>query len=56
MIKTMNAASLTFEQSIANSDGETVCTADVTVACLEAGTFRPRRIPPTIKETLPHDA
>jgi acyl-CoA thioester hydrolase len=53
-IKNMNAASLTFNQTITNTDGMDICHAEVSVVCLEADTFRPRRIPETIKESLNH--
>ncbi|MEX2524429.1 MAG: tol-pal system-associated acyl-CoA thioesterase [Gammaproteobacteria bacterium] len=55
-IKDMNAASLNFNQTITNSRAETICNANVTVACLEAATFRPCRIPDNIKETFHHVA
>lgn len=56
VIKNMNAASLNFTQTITNAQCEIVCNADVTVACLQADTFRPCRIPDNIKETFQHVA
>lgn len=55
-IKNMNAASLDFIQTIINIRQEIVCCAEVTVACLQADTFRPCRIPDNIKETFQHVA
>ncbi len=55
-IKSMNAASLNFTQTITNTRYGIVCSADVTVACLQADTFRPCRIPDNIKETFQHVA
>lgn len=55
-IKNMNAASLAFTQTITNARCDIVCSADVTVACLQADTFRPCRIPDNIKETFQHVA
>lgn len=41
-------ASLVFEQSILAESGETICHADVEVACLDARTFRPARLPASL--------
>jgi len=55
-IKNMNAASLNFIQTITNARYEKVCSAEVTVACLQMDSFRPCRIPDNIKEKFHHDA
>lgn len=53
-LNNMNAASLNFIQFINNGDAEPVCTAEVAIACLDAASMKPRRIPDAIKETFPH--
>lgn len=45
-------ASLTFDQSIHNEADELICRADVDVACLDARTFRPRRLPASLRPEL----
>lgn len=47
-------ASLTFAQAICRTDRDEtkICRAEVRVACLDASTFRPRRIPVAILEEL----
>lgn len=42
-------ASLTFDQSIFAATGELICRADVEVACLDARTFRPARLPAALR-------
>lgn len=51
-ITNMNAASLNFIQTIANTGP--VCEAEVTVACLDADNMKPRRLPEPIKEAFSH--
>ncbi len=48
-------ASIGFEQSIRleRSDGELLLTASVRVACLDAATLKPRRLPAVILRELP---
>lgn len=45
-------ASMTFDQSISNSKGELLCKAEVTVACLDTTSRKPRRIPSFIRTGL----
>lgn len=45
-------ASLRFMQTIINELEEVICRADVNVACLDAGTLKPKRIPNPIKVEL----
>ena len=42
-------ASLGFEQSISNEAAELICRADVEVACLDARTFKPARLPASVR-------
>lgn len=44
-LERLGGASLVFEQIVADAQGAAVCTGVNTVACVEAGSFRPRRIP-----------
>ena len=53
LVKTGNAR-LYFEQSIINEADELICSADVCVACLDADTLKPKRIPNPIKVELTH--
>jgi acyl-CoA thioester hydrolase len=43
----MRRASMSFRQAIyrGNADGELLCTARVTAACLDADTLRPKPLP-----------
>ena len=45
----MNGAGLMFEQSIFNETGTLKCRADVHIVCVDSKTFRPKRIPNSIK-------
>ena len=45
-------ASLDFLQHIDNESGGRICEAMVRIACLDAGTLRPRRLPDAIREEL----
>lgn len=49
-------ASLTFAQSISNEAGDLLCEAEIDIACLDARTFRPRRIPASMRPEPDHDA
>jgi acyl-CoA thioester hydrolase len=51
-LSAVNGPRLVFEQSIINGDGELKCRAGVNIVCVDAGTFRPRRIPDNIKAEL----
>ena len=44
-------ASVSFSQQVLRGD-ELLLTAQVKVACLEAGSFRPRRLPPSLRGAL----
>ena len=48
-------ASLTFSQSIARSENKqlALCCGEIKIACLEAASFRPRRIPDFILREIP---
>ena len=48
-IRHSGGASLAFEQSISAETGELICRADVEVACLDARTFRPKRLPASMR-------
>jgi acyl-CoA thioester hydrolase len=45
-------ASVAFEQDILRAEAERILTAQVRVACLDAASFRPRRLPATLRERL----
>ena len=46
-------ASLTFEQKAVHSDtGDTLCEARIFAACVDHGSFRPRRLPAWVKEKI----
>jgi len=47
-----NGAGLMFEQTIRGESGIVKCRADVQIVCVDAKTFRPRRIPNSIKAKL----
>ncbi|CAK0781128.1 esterase/thioesterase [Gammaproteobacteria bacterium] len=49
-LEELNRASLVFSQEVCYSgaDGQPLCTGKVKVACLDAGTFRPRPLPTTL--------
>ena len=49
-------ASLTFDQSIHNGAEDLICRAEVDVACLDARTFRPRRLPASLRLEMNDDA
>lgn len=44
-----------FEQSIINSAGNLLCTANINIVCVDSSTFRPKRIPEQIKAKLSYD-
>jgi acyl-CoA thioester hydrolase len=45
-------ASVAFEQEIRNEAGELLATGQVRVACLAAGSFKPRRLPAGLVERM----
>ena len=51
----LGGTSLVFEQIVLNDANETKCRADVHIACVDAGTFKPRRIPASIRAEFNHD-
>jgi acyl-CoA thioester hydrolase len=50
-VRLAGGASVQFEQEILR-DSERILTATVRVACLDAGTFRPRRLPVELRGSL----
>lgn len=44
-----------FEQSIINSTGKILCTANINIVCVDSSTFKPKRIPDQIKAKLSYD-
>jgi len=51
-LERLGGASIVFRQVIENAAGEQVCIGTNKVACVEAGTFRPRRIPAHMMRVL----
>jgi len=51
----LGGTSLVFEQTIDNAARETKCRADVYIACVDTHTFKPRRIPSTLRAEINHD-
>lgn len=47
-------ASLLFEQAVCDTGAELLCSAQVEVACIDAVTLKPRRLPEFIREELDH--
>lgn len=47
-------ASLLFEQTVCDTGAEPLCHAQVEVACIDAVTLKPRRLPEFIREELDH--
>jgi acyl-CoA thioester hydrolase len=45
-------ASVAFEQEIFRGESERILSAQVRVACLDAASFRPRRLPASLRERL----
>jgi acyl-CoA thioester hydrolase len=45
-------ASVLFEQEILRGESERILTAQVRVACLDVTSFRPRRLPAALRESL----
>ena len=45
-------ASVVFEQEIFRGESERILSAQVRVACLDAASFRPRRLPASLRERL----
>ena len=54
-IAKLRGTRLVFEQIINNEINETKCRADVYIACVDATTFKPRRIPAVIRAEFNHD-
>ena len=53
-IKHCGGASLLFEQTVCDTGAELLCNAQVEVACIDAVTLKPRRLPEFIREELDH--
>ncbi len=53
-IRKIRGASVTIQQRITDQSGETVCEGDVRIACVDAGTLRPRPIPKNMFPELCH--
>ena len=53
-IITIDGAKLKFEQSISNPSDELICQADVNIVCVDTKTFRPKRLPNSIKVKFDH--
>ena len=51
----LGGTSLVFEQIIHNDANETKCRADVYIACVDANTFKPKRIPASLRAEFNHD-
>jgi acyl-CoA thioester hydrolase len=49
-IAVVGGASITFEQDIQRNESEMLTRATVLVACLDARTMRPKRLPATLRE------
>lgn len=47
--------SLVFEQIVENDENEIKCRADVNIACVDSRTFKPKRIPESIRTEFNHD-
>ena len=45
-------ASIDFHQTITNEDNSEICKADVSIACIDANSFKPKRIPNVLKKEL----
>ena len=52
VLRGAGGASLNFAQSVRNAAGEPLCEADVEVACLDAATMKPRRLPDAIRKEV----
>ena len=59
-VKLKRKASILFHQRIEKVEEEgkklLICSADVTIACVDAGTFRPMRIPRFLLEVFERDS
>jgi acyl-CoA thioester hydrolase len=51
----LGKASLELDQEVAREGGEVLCAAAVRIACVEAATFRPRPLPPSLLRGIPVD-
>jgi len=51
-ITALGAVSIEFEHDIVRADGTTLCRGRVTVACVDADSFRPRPIPDPIQAEI----
>jgi acyl-CoA thioester hydrolase len=45
VLERLRRASMEFAQTIEDDNGRNVCTARIRVACIDAASFKPRRIP-----------
>jgi len=51
-LRDAGGASLTFTQAVHGAGGEALCAGEVEVACLDAATRKPRRLPERIRKEL----
>jgi acyl-CoA thioester hydrolase len=51
-LERLRGASIDFEQVVINAPGVVICTAHNSVACVDAQTLRPRRIPPHMMQVF----
>lgn len=51
-IKEMGGARLVFHQAVMNQNSNLICDAEVNIACLDANTLKPRRLPESIQKEL----
>ena len=50
----VDGAKLKFEQSIVNSSNELICQANVNIVCVDSKSFKPKRLPNSIKVKFDH--
>ncbi len=50
----VDGAILKFEQSIINPSNELICQANVSIACIDTNSFRPKRLPSSMKAKFDH--
>ena len=55
-ISELRKASLCFRQAVSNQQKETLCTAEVKIACIHSKTLKPVSIPEFITKELGNDA
>ena len=54
-VASMAGSSMVFEQQINNQDNELKCQATVNIVCIDTETFRPKRIPESIRSEFYND-